>query len=303
MRNGCVVSCMLAALVTGLISPSIADIRILGRGSNLDDGLLYADLVVQGTIESLTFQRVRQKDYFGLPARDPQRLILIESMTLQVIRVLKGSYGSSTVPLFSMGSSGLREGDEYILGLRASRVRKGEFVFRNIADAYVKATDGWFRPEDGKWFTYDQIKSITESTRIENVTRNADLIAVGTVAAVREYEYTGSDGHGEIRECTVEVDSLFKGTLEGQKLIFKMVTAGSYFPVWRTQVPLEINAGELWYLFLKRGDIEGGPGYYAFAGVNGLLKIEGQRLIYDLRVDLPQTKDEVDALVRKQIGE
>lgn len=295
MRMALTVVCILLGCSISLCS---AEPRRIGLG--YCDPLVYADLVVRGTVEGVSFERVRLADYFG-PHEHSNQPLMIAEMIVRVSEVLKGSYPRDTVSIAGSAAGCLHVGTEYVLCLTFNkRLKGGMFVFGDGSASFALSEGVWTRVGDQTRLTYDEIKSITESANIESVARSAHLIAVGTVIGTRDYDHRGPDGHGDIRECTVEVDSLLKGTLEGPSLTFQMVTAGTYAPGWRTKVPPEINVGETWYLFLKKEEIEGGIGFYPFAGSNGMLKIEGERLIYDLRIDFPYTRNEVDEIVRRE---
>jgi hypothetical protein len=71
-----------------------------------------------------------------------------------------------------------------------------------------------------------------------------------------------------------------KGTAEGRLAWFLVVASGSCAPSWKTITPGQFLVDEEWVAFLKRdGDI-----YYPLGGVNGLLQLRGQEVIYDRKV-------------------
>ena len=71
------------------------------------------------------------------------------------------------------------------------------------------------------------------------------------------------------------VDSTMKGKVKDYSIIISMINVGLYEPSWRTRVS-DMHIGEEWIAFLKYAEE---PGYYPFAGVNGLFMIKGDKLI------------------------
>lgn len=70
-----------------------------------------------------------------------------------------------------------------------------------------------------------------------------------------------------------------KGAAEGRYAWFLVARLRSS-PSWKTVTPTQFLVDEEWVAFLKRdGDI-----YYPLGGVNGLLLLRGQEVIYDRKV-------------------
>lgn len=264
------------------------------------DPLVYTDLVVRATVEDRTFDQVTRADYLG-PGRTGDHPMMMVQIVARIDEVLKGSYHGDTVKFAGLPLIPLRVGQEYVLCLRYKEHLKGGMFDAGDGTASFVLSEGMAkRVGDNTTLTYDEIRSITQSASIESVARSADLIVVGRVVGLHDHKHVEADGRGKIWECTVEVDSLLKGTLEGRQVAFQFIRTGLYAPPWRTHIPPGIDIGQTWYLFLKKTEIEGRMSFYPFAGSNGMLKIQGDRLIYDFGIDFPYNRSEVDQIVQRE---
>jgi len=94
----------------------------------------------------------------------------------------------------------------------------------------------------------------------------------------------------------LDVYDVLKGTVEESSISISTIRKGFYSPEWRMRVP-DLKIGEEWILFLKSADE---PGYYPFAGVNGLFLVEGDDLYRNnnSRILLHISPEELEAKVR-----
>ena len=75
--------------------------------------------------------------------------------------------------------------------------------------------------------------------------------------------------------------------------------AGGDRPPWYTVTPRTFGVDETWIAFLRRdGDI-----YYPLGGVNGLLLIEGQKVIFDRSVQCPYSRSVLIQEVSEAVSE
>jgi len=124
------------------------------------------------------------------------------------------------------------------------------------------------------------------------VTDAADVIVLGSVASVVD-TVVASDGH-EYRadRVALNVTQGIKGDVHSTSATF-FVARDTERPSWFTVSPTEIRVGETWLAFLNRdGDI-----LYPVAGVNGLLQIRGQDVLFDRTIKCPFSRSKLIASV------
>ncbi|HUV37483.1 MAG TPA: hypothetical protein VMX58_11135 [Patescibacteria group bacterium] len=258
------------------------------------EDLLYEDLVVEGEVCGISEITVPSRDFFVDLPHGPDEIFAV--FDFKVKNVLIGDWDEEFVPIVGFTGSGceyhfdLEENDTYILALRRHHGGKGAFesiryILRRDAGRFLVRDGnfirGWkkFPMQHGELADlYDAIRKVRERRSIKTISREAEIIARGTVIEVRETDEMTAEGY-DMRLCNVKLNiaSKIKGNIEGDTLTIGMIQKGLYWPNWRVKVP-DMNKGEEWYVFLKWNDE---IGYYPFAGVNGLFRVEGDRLIRD----------------------
>ncbi len=124
---------------------------------------------------------------------------------------------------------------------------------------------------------------------IEPLVEAAGLIVVGTMQSSSTLEEPGTVSVS----WEMKVTDVLNGSYSGDVIEFHMVTKGA-FPDWAVPVPRSASPGETWIVFLR----ERQSGFIPFAGLNGMLKVEGEKLIYDNAVDHRLTRSQVTSIVR-----
>jgi hypothetical protein len=125
--------------------------------------------------------------------------------------------------------------------------------------------------------------ALIHSTRVEEITHRADIVAIGWVMDVTR----GSVGTGEntidVWKVNLSVDNVLKGELARHSVEFCAQRGGFPTAEWLAPVPY-FQIGETWFVFLARHD----DGFwYPVDGVNGVLQVHGQELLYDGKADYP----------------
>ena len=145
----------------------------------------------------------------------------------------------------------------------------------------------------------ESITYLIDRTRIPSITNEAELVVFGEVISKNRTWIHGDDGkEGRFDQYTLRVESILKGEESaGPAVTFGMVTAGFYSPSWRTYIPSDLQVGEKWYVFLKRGP----KGYYPFAGANGLIQMDGKALVYDRSLTLPYAGTTLEEAIRAEV--
>jgi hypothetical protein len=254
----------------------------------------YADLVVEGEVSGISRVTVPSRDFFmSVPHGPDLSMALIE---FSVKKVLIGDWDAESVPVAGFVSFAgeyhfdLEEGDAYILALKKHHGGGGlfestKFILRSDASKFLIRDGSFIRGskknpmQEGKLSDlYVAIRAIREQRSIKNIAREADIIARGTVTGIsEENDAPSGEDDTKFHYVKLRIHSWIKGRIEGDVLTVGMIKEGLYRPPWRTKVP-DMHEGEEWYVFAKWNDE---IGYYPFAGVNGLFRIEGDRIIRD----------------------
>jgi hypothetical protein len=258
------------------------------------DDLIYADLVVEGEIVGMSDILVPHGDYFMSMPNGPD--LPFKNIKFKVSRALIGEWEDDYVPLMALVSYGdsynydLEVGDKYIIALKLHPGGKGvfsakQYILRNDSARFLLVGDKFLRGSKRKPVQEGKISDLTssigqikESRSVSTLTHAAEIIIRGVVTGVsKEIEDSSCGEKIEYQDITVSITSLIKGDIKKDTVKVRMILRGRYFPEWRVKVP-EVNDGEEWYLFLKWHQE---LGYYPFAGVNGMFRIEGNRIIRD----------------------
>ena len=262
-------------------------------GDVLED-LLYADLVVEGEVCGISKIIVPHGDFLPSAPHGPD--LPFAEICFKVKSVLVGDWQEEFVPLIGLISYtegyhfDLEEGRRYILALRLHHGGGGIFattryILKQDSARFLLEKDTFTRGCKKRPMQkgmlgdlYAAIRKINERRSVEYMSKEAEVIVRGIIEDVREsYETSYSGEEYQLQNVTLAVKSVLKGDIDEDVLAIKMILKGQYNPVWRTKVP-EMNRGEEWYAFLKCND---NIGYYPFAGVNGLFRVEGDMLIRD----------------------
>jgi hypothetical protein len=265
---------------------------------------LFSNLVVRGIVMYVEERLVplpelvedcdpRLSGYFGK----------VTDVTMRVDEVLRGVYSERELtfvveaavymppckPGTTQAVVGLRQSEHFMNGRYQMQSNEGLYLYNG------ELWESHGEVKGGRTHTIDEIRSIIQTTTPEYLCQHADVIVTATVNSLSAETELWSE-RGElalVRQVRFEVNSVLKGSAP-QELAIDMITRGLYWPSWRTVVPSKINPGETWYLILQRL----GEGYTLMGGLNGFLRIDGDRLVYDNRRATTYTKSELDVLAR-----
>jgi len=260
--------------------------------SDVVDSFLYKDIVVEGVVEGIEKEMVSH-DKVIKDAKAPFKIPFV-NIKFKITKVLIGYYEDNYIPITTwlMRSSDylfdLEIGDTYILGLNLSALNgeytKGKYVLGNDADRFLIKQNTWLRGRKSNPIAagslddlYRAIKAIHNMRTLKTLTREADLIARGTVIDRSKTDEQIKEGvYAWVIRIQLDVSSKLKGSLDDDMITIKAIKSGIYKPSWATAPVPEMNPGEQWYAFLKWAEE---PGYYAFAGVNGLFRVTDNTLM------------------------
>ncbi len=303
----------IAFLVLRSADPNVvASSELMSPGEWDFTPLLYYELVVTGQITQARSGDVSSNDLFSLAAewetKGPQFRTQVKYVTLNVSHVLRGPAVNDVtivvpLPMF------LKEYDtRYVVG---DTVLMCAIYHRRLGSYYLKDPHGKYIFRNGEWacegipegtraFSDEALRAKVKEMDIETVTKDAELIVIGTVKSYTKERITVEDSiKATLVTVNLQVDEVKKGVLDGGEVVVKMMPRGAYRPAWRKLVPKQMAVGQKWLAFLKRNEI----GWYPFAGMNGLLRIEGEELIYDERVPFWHTKKEIEQLIMRDANQ
>ena len=282
----------LAFTTIALCSPALSNPQLIGEDPTLEELFRYSDLVVEGIVERITTVVAPAEDYApGAPGPSMPFAIIL----FRVNRVLLGYTQKEHIEIVAMKweSPGqycfdLQKGDRYIMSLLYSNkgrlFEQGRFFTRLNAERFLVKDLKWFQGRKDQPVAegdLQELYALVEQAAIERsysvLTRRADLIIRGKVVATTWTRDSRSDGEESgIQRVTLTIQSIIKGDAKGDSLVLSLLTKyGTRKLPWGVLVP-PMHVGEEWIAFLKHAD---DPGYYPFAGVNGLFMVKGDSLI------------------------
>lgn len=280
---------VLAITIYPLVSASA---QLVDGDIPLEELFQYADLVAEGVIENIEKVTVSWADIHPeLSEHD----VSISIMDFRVDAVLVGYQKAKHIEVvaYNLTTSApshfdFNEGDKYILSLKRPTTGK---LFE--AERYLVRSDyAKFHINGSKWIQgeksnpmaegqlkelYGILENIQRERSIEQLAEKAEFIVRGKILDVwdsNEKTAKGRDKH--ITRVKLTVQSVMKGAIDSGSIIVSMIGRGGYQPSWRASVPANMQVGEEWIMFLKSAEE---PGFYPFAGVNGLFLVEGDLLI------------------------
>lgn len=257
----------------------------------LDKLFIYSDLVVDGIVEKITTIVVPPGDYApGVLGPDMPIAIIL----FRVNSVLLGYPQPEYIEIVArkLGSPGhycfdLQEGDRYILNLQYGDTGKlfepGRYFTRDDSERFLIRNSEWIQGRKDRPLAkgelavlYDAIQKVADERSLESLTRRADLIVRGKVIEiVKPHDLTAMGQEKNIQKIRLMVESTMKGEVKDSSIVISIINVGLYKPSWRRHVS-DMHIGEEWIAFLKHAEE---PGYYPFAGVNGMFMIKGDKVI------------------------
>ena len=150
-------------------------------------------------------------------------------------------------------------------------------------------------------FDYAQLKDKVDSVDLQHVSTKADLVVDGTIVSVETEPINGPDSSSAtLVRITMKVDRVLKGRFDDPEIVVMGYAGGVYLPSWATHVPPPwfYKTGQRWLCSLTKEKI----GWYLFAGTNGFLRIENDKLVYDERVEFWHSLKEVEQAAEHASG-
>ncbi|HEX5130914.1 MAG TPA: hypothetical protein VFX92_00355 [Candidatus Krumholzibacteria bacterium] len=272
------------------------------RTSDGEDPLLSSHIVVEAVIASVDNEVIDKDDYerFYRSWTLEQNPTFV-NLTLQDVKVLRGGdYGPATVMAAEVPMRRL-VGRRVVLcaywneGLARYIVPFDECVLSSDATMWVRL--------DGESLSDSELQAKVDGANPRSMTHRAVVVAEGRVRAVRERLVGVVDFPKKIYMKAVELEDVtyFKGAGVETLLTFEVITRGrGYSPSWRAPVPERIAPGERWIVFLGRDEKNGF--LYPLSGKNGMLRVDGDRLMLDNRVNYRFSARELRDAATAEVG-
>jgi hypothetical protein len=282
-----------ATLTTGPVDPK----RAL-------DPLIYAHVVVECTIKAVRKRAVTLAEMF--PSGSPNETIGIFIAELSDVVVLRGCGSPTEVEINIDLSPRKLIGERMILcgywlpTLNMFTVPSDRLTFRRDGDRWVGMRNPVaIAPGTQVSMTTQELNALMHETETSTLASKADLIVIGRVASVLDSTIAAPEQQQyRVRKVVLEVERVLKGAPRMRSAWFLVSRAGDC-PPWHTVTPGMFGVDETWMAFLRRdGDI-----YYPLGGVNGLLLIEGQKVIFDRSVQCPYSRTALIREVSKAVSE
>jgi hypothetical protein len=244
----------------------------------------YADIVVKGVVEEITYLKVPAEEYFTNTGYFEGATFNLAEISFRVQKVLIGEYEQEYITLSGFTKSSdytfdLEVGDNYILSARYSSrnegyFKGGKYLLRGDSTRFLIRGDKWYRgTKDNPLASGDVRNLLHEISKLENerslpeISKEAELVVRGDVTP------KGEENNRQI--VSLRIIEILKGDYEGENILVTISGNGSFSSSWRNYIP-EIEENEEWIMFLKSNSE---VGYYPFAGVNGMFQIVGD-LVY-----------------------
>ena len=321
VRVGLVLVTGVATLVVGVRAHSSVQARP-AAGAVQRCPVCSSDLVVMGIVEKVEEQHVLVQDWYGeVPRRmeamrplPPDAEIDAFNVHMTVQEVLLGTLEPKVFD-FGMDYPAddvrrmIEEGDTVIAGLQYMTRRLGGSYWLVNRAVLVRRGNVWVSRRGGGDYSLEQIRQMLwEETDVRHLAKAADVIAVVEMAGTwkRDVEAERSQDSKPIWRVSAGVERLLKGVVSSDTLSFVVVGPRNATSWWdRRSLPRFDRADRdvagwngRWILFLKRGPV----GLYPMGGANGMLKIKGETLLRNNRVEHPNTFEAVESLVAEEAG-
>lgn len=266
----------------------------------LCDPLQQSHLIVRGVVVDNRDETMTLGQWGAVPENDQDAGIRIgmSLVRVSVEEVLKGKWTDKEIVFRVRDQPWLLErGKEYVIcGLWRQVQNGGFFVTEPGIGFYVKESNGWTactssRIHPGEGMKNEDMVSRIREADVAHVTAAADVVARGTVIKTWDPESSNDPTHDKrATHYELRVIETLKGP--SRDTLDLVVSPGLC-------VPRGMAPGQEWLVFLKSGE----GGFFPFAGRNSLLKVESDRLIFDMSVEFPETTDKVRRTVRAEVSQ
>jgi hypothetical protein len=278
---------LVAPLVQGASSPS-------ANGLQASDPLLYAHVVIEGTVRDIANREVRM-DELGITDL-PGVGTVMKEVKLEGLTVLRGLFDSPSILIDLNAFDDFSP--ETLLGKRiilCGNWKQGlaRYVVASSRSILIKTESGYVRERGSEVITDIALATLLESAKPESITREADLVMIGRVVGSEKAQVDFESGQRtKVWKVNLDLERTLKGKAPGGRVSF-VIIRGDYTPPWRGKTLSTFNPGERWLIFLAERDGLLVP----VLGNNGVLLIDGENLIYDRAVRYPLSRSRVESVV------
>lgn len=273
-------------------SPSAAELAV-PLSPHYD--LLFTDLVIRGVVEEVENEYMRAATFRPqLPEALADKSIRLTRVAVSVLEVLKGDCDQSRIVILADVSDVpgrlFGPGSEAVVSLyRRHDLGDSIYELKSTGAYYERQDVGWTC--DGKPYAIEDIRETLAKLTFGQMAIDADRVVTGTVRDVNAAPWViAPDGPQQTQTITFEVDGGVKGAGDSQGVLtLSGVVGGAY----QVEMPGHLEAGQRYYAFL----VSSGSGYKIIGGVNGFLRISGDRLIYRDETELRISKPGLDKML------
>jgi hypothetical protein len=287
---------ILALIMAVFTLAAISRASTIGKIQLHTDPLVYGHLVISGEVVAIDYTEASLAEW-GIEPKEAVQDIKRDVAVLRIAvnRVLKGTSGLKEIEIAAFKSriGSLELGQSAVLGTHYNRAY-GKYILRGPEGLYVQDNRDWICQADQSAISFDEIVARVESARLEHVAGDAEVIVLAEVLSKEVVARELKAGRGIFEDYRMKVRSVYKGDVNESVITISVLKTGDFVPEWRVPAPVKMAVGDVWYVFLQAREF----GYYPFAGCNGLLKVDGENIIYDHRIPYYWSKAAVEDYLR-----
>jgi hypothetical protein len=280
---------LVLAVMVG-VRPDLLQATQGASNSSRNDPLLWAPLIIRGEIEGIDKESSSFSEW-GIVAGEDHSVV-VDNLAVRVDEVIKGTWKDTHIAIAAFqyhrgtNPTPYAVGNDVILAVFYNTAT-ARFQLRNYTGLFIQDGDDWTRPDPKMYRIYVENRSATlrEITRRVSsmsplaVVGQAELVVAESVGSV-ERGVLGADG-SESTCWSFEIAEVLKGDYCDSTVTFCMPTR-RHLPDWAAPVPRYFGEGDTFVVFLRHRD----DSWIPFAGVNGMLELLGDRLLYEGVVDI-----------------
>lgn len=311
-RNSTIAALLVAScVITGMISPTQATVRNPAmEGVDAYDPLQDSHMIVRGRVTSIHMESIALGDLLIVDSSDTQPPILssVQAIDIAIEEVLHGTTQEASITFLVFPGVDLRNGQEVVVCAKWFKGRRlSRFVTNPVLGLYEKRAGRWeqladptstTRPES---LTDEELLNRIREVSVASLVAQSDVVASGIIEKVWASSYrTDNERVGDLVHYRLTVTQLLKGNDSDGVLEFVVATENlSFVPTWFRYTPKGLAVGQEWFVLLRKGE----RGLYPFRGPNSLLKVDGDRLLYDNAVVYPMGVKAFAKQVREEVGD
>jgi hypothetical protein len=263
--------------------PALGGTRWTSSGLALPEHyeLLYSDLVVRGTVNAV-HEELRPAGEFLLDYNQPDAFVLVTFVSVDIAKVMKGYWPNMsitfTVAEYVAPRSRFSVGTEIVAGLTfRPEVRKGTYVLRSTPAYYERVGNDWVA-DSGVHYSPAEIAEVVDRVTLENLAVESDAIVLASIDSISETDSL-VDGRFALtlREIRFRVGQVIAGEEVPTTITVSSIAGGVWWPAWREPLPNRMRIDDEFIVFLVRA----GGEFRVNGGVNGMLRRDGEKLIYN----------------------